>query len=539
MFEIWSIDAIWISVAFFFGVIAKKVNLPPLIGYLAGGFFLNFIGIAEGGTALHVISELGIMLLLFTIGLKLDVKSLLSKDIWLSAGLHMVLSILAFSMLVFILSFFGLSGIGGLGIGSAMIIGFALSFSSTVFAVKILEERGEITSYHGNLSIGILIFQDIVAVVYLTFSKGVLPNLWALGLPIYLLLIRYVLVWFLKLLDKNELLTLFGFLSAFVAGAFAFEFSGIKPDLGALVIGMLLGSHPRSKVLAKHMLGFKDFFLIAFFLNIGLSGLPDINMLVVALLFAIAIPLKGGLFMLILTRMNLRARTAWLVTLSLSNYSEFGLIIAALGYKNGMLDEKWLIIIALALSFSYLLVSPLNAHAHSLYQRYSDILMRLNTKTDHPDDQPLDLGDARVVICGMGHVGRAAYHQLTKKFGNKVIAIDYDRMVVNSLSKTNKNIVWGDTTDFNFWRNVNMPDAELIMMTMHDFASNNNTALALQKCSNTKVKISAPGYTPEEHSSLKDSGVDYVYNYYSRAGSEFATGFLNFLENRENENMGY
>jgi predicted Kef-type K+ transport protein len=535
MFEIWSIDAIWISVAFLFGVLAKKINLPPLIGYLAGGFFLNFMGIAQGGAALHVISDVGIMLLLFTIGLKLDVKSLLSRDVWLSAGLHMVLSILAFSTLVLVLSYLGLSGIGGLSIGSALIIGFALSFSSTVFAVKILEGRGEITSFHGNLSIGILIFQDIVAVVYLTLSKGTLPNLWALGLPLYLWLIRYVLVWFLKLLDQNELLTLFGFLAAFVAGAFVFEFSGIKPDLGALVIGILLGSHPRSNILAKHMLGFKDFFLIAFFLNIGLSGLPNLNMFVIALLFAFAIPLKGGLFMLILTRLNLRARTAWLVTLSLSNYSEFGLIIAAIGFKSGMLDEKWLIIIALALSLSFLFTSPLNTHAHKLFQQFSHILMRLNTKTNHPDDQPLDLGDAKVVICGMGHVGRAAYHQLTKDFSDKVIAIDYNRTVVKTLSKTNKNIVWGDTTDFNFWRNVNMPDVELIMVTMHDFASNNNTALALQKCSSTKIKISAPGYTPEEHSSLKESGVDYVYNYYSRAGSEFATGFLNFLENREND----
>lgn len=535
MLEIWSIDAIWISIAFVFGVIAKKLNLPPLIGYLAGGFALNYFGITEGGIALHMVADLGIMLLLFTIGLKLDIKSLLSKDVWASAGLHMVLSTLAFSAFVFLLSFFGLKGVTDLSIRAIFTIGFALSFSSTVFAVKILEERGEMTSFHGNISIGILIFQDIVAVVYLTASKGELPNIWALGLPIYLFLIRYLLIWILKLLDQSELLTLFGFLAAFVAGAFVFEYSGIKPDLGALIIGILLSSYKPSKELAKHMLGFKDFFLIAFFLNIGLSGLPNMNMLIIALIICILLPMKGYLFMLILTRLNLRARTSWLSTLSLTNYSEFGLIIAALGAKNGTLSNDWLVIIALALSFSYLIASPFNYNAHSLFARFSKYLTKLNTKKDHPDDQPLDLGDARVVICGMGHVGRAAYHQLTKDYDNKVIAIDYDRTMVKNLQEANKNVVWGDTTDFNFWRDVNMPDVELIMLSMRDFASNKNTAQALSKCNKAGIRISAPGTTTEEHQSLKENGVDFVYNYYSRTGTEYALGFTNYLENREKD----
>ena len=533
MLELWTIDAIWISVAFTLGLMAKKVNLPPLIGYLVGGFLLNYIGIREGGMALHVVADLGIILLLFTIGLKIDIRSILSKEILLTSSLHMILSVLAFSMTIFIISFFGIGGLTNLGWQSSILIGVALSFSSTVFAVKVLEEKGEMTSFHGNISIGILIIQDIIAVVFLSISKGELPNIFVLGIPIYLYLIRFVFIWLLKYIDQSELLTLFGFLAAFVAGAIVFEFVGLKPDLGALIIGMLIGSHSRSKELAKHMMAFKDFFLIAFFLDIGMSGLPDINIIFISLLLCLLIPFKTGLFLIILTKLNLRARTSWHASLSLSTFSEFGLIIGIIGMKMGLIDQQWLVIIALALSFSYLLASPLNIKAHAYFDRYSKTLTKLNTKKDHPDDSPLDLGDAEIIICGMGHVGRAAYHHLTKDFADKVIGLDYNKIVVNSLQESHKNVVWSDATDSLFWRNLNMENIRYILLTMDDHASNLNTAIALNNCKNKKFSVSSPGHSIEEHNDLKKEGVDYVYNYYSRAGSEFAGSFMNFLEQRE------
>ena len=537
MLELWTTDAIWISVAFVLGFAAKKINLPPLIGYLAGGFLLNFLGITEGGMALHVVADLGVMLLLFTIGLKIDVKSLLSKEIWLTAGLHMVISVLALGTVVFLVSFFTIAELSTMNWKSSMLIGLALSFSSTVFAVKVLEERGEMTSFHGSISIGILVVQDIIAVIFMSISKGTMPNIWALGLPLYLYLIRLLFVWLLKFIDQGELLTLFGFLAAFVAGAIVFELVGLKPDLGALVLGMLLGTHSRSKELAKQMLSFKDFFLIAFFLDIGLLALPGFNEIIIALILILFIPLKGYLFMFILTKLNLRARTAWYSTLSLANYSEFGLIIAIVGMKLGLLSEQWMIILSLALSFSYLLASPLNRKAHKLFEKYSRFLIKLNTKHDHPDDQPVDLGNVQVVICGMGHVGKAAYHQLTKDFDGSVIGIDYNKNLVEKFQQSNKNIVWGDATDSNFWRDVKMPNVKFILLTMNNHASNLNSATALNKCRARNFNVSAPGHSLEEIEELKHTGIDYVYNYYSRAGVEFANSFMHYLENRKKEKI--
>jgi predicted Kef-type K+ transport protein len=535
MLEIWTTDAIWISVAFVFGMLAKKINLPPLIGFLFGGFLLNFAGFTEGGIALDVVADLGVMLLLFTIGLKLNIKSLLSKEIWLTTSLHMILSVLILGALVFVISWAGIYSATTMSLESAMLIGFALSFSSTIFAVKVLEDRGEMTSFHGRVSVGILVMQDIIAVVFLTVSKGIMPSLWVLGLPLYLIIVRWVFVKILNVIDHGELLTLFGFFAAFVTGAIVFDFVGLKPDLGALTIGVLVGTHSRSKELAKQMLSFKDFFLIAFFLDVGMSGLPTLTTLVIALILVIAIPAKGFLYMLLLTRFNLRARTAWHTTLSLTNYSEFGLITGAIGVSMGIIDNQWMIILALAISFSFLLASPLNTKSHQLFNKFKEKLKKLNTNNIHPDDEPVNLGDAKVVICGMGHIGRAAYHQLTIEYDNKVISIDYDKDVVTKLSDSNKNIVWGDATDSNFWQYVKMPDVKYILITMSDHMSCINTVNALGNCRFRTFSIGVSANHIDEISDLKKAGASFVYNYNSRAGAAFANSFLSFIELRKEE----
>ena len=537
MLELWSVDAVWISVAFVFGMIAKKLNLPPLIGFLFGGFLLNFAGFTEGGIALDVVAEIGVMLLLFSIGLKLNIKTLLTKEIWLTTSIHMVLSVIIQGTLVLLISWVGIYSITNLSIESALLIGFALSFSSTIFAVKVLEDRGEMTSFHGRVSIGILVMQDIIAVIFLTVSKGMVPSIWVLGLPIYLFVLRWVFIRILNILDHGELLSLFGFFAAFVTGAIVFEHLGLKPDLGALVVGVLIGTHPRSKELSKQMLSFKDFFLIAFFLNVGMSGLPTLSTLIIALILIFAIPAKGLLYMVLLTKFDLRSRTAWYTSLSLANFSEFGLITAAIGVKMGLIDNQWMIILALAMSISFLLASPLNEKSHKLFRRYKSILNKLNTNNVHPDDEPVNLGDAKVVICGMGHIGRAAYHRLTNEFGNKVIAIDYDKDVVKRLAKANKNIVWGDSTDSIFWQNVKMPDVEYVLLTMNDYASNLNTVSALSDCKFRTFSIAASANHIDEITELKNMGASFVYNFNSRAGAAYAEGFVNFIDNRKGENQ--
>lgn len=533
MLEPWLLNTVWISLAFLCGFLAKRISLPPLIGFLAAGFALNIFNITEGSQAIEVAADIGVMLLLFTIGIKLNIKDLFERVIWMGTSLHMLITTALFGGLVFLISVSGLRYFTQVDLPAAFIIGFALSFSSTVFAIKVLEERGEISAFHGRVSIAILIMQDIFAVIFISFSKGEMPSIWALALPLFLIIIRFLLFRVLNKIGHGEMLTLFGLFAAIVVGGASFQVVGLKPDLGALIMGILLGGHNRSKEVASHMMGYKDFFLIAFFFQIGLSGLPTWNTLIVALILLVVIHFKGALFMLILTRFNLRARTAWLSTLSLMNYSEFGLIVAGIGAEAGWIEEEWLVILALTLALSFLISSPFNHYAHRLFDRYKNLLMKLNTKRIHPDDEPIVLGDAEILLCGMGRVGMVAYKHLNEKFSDKIVGIDYNHEKVKLLKSSNINVRWGDSTDSNFWENVDMPNMKIVLLTANDYQTDLITAQELCCIVNRNFKVAALGHYEDEIESLKAAGVNFVYDHYTLLGKEFAWEFLDYLGQAE------
>lgn len=535
MIDSWYLDSVWISFAFLGGLLVKRINLPPLIGFLVAGFALNFAGFTQGGPALEGAADLGVMLLLFTIGLKLNVRSLLKPEIWLATTLQMLLMSVMFGLVVFGLSFSGLYYFIGLDFTSAIIIGFALSFSSTVFAIKILEDRGEVNSFHGKLAIGLLVMQDIVAVIFLTVIGGETPEIWVIALPLYLVVVRYVLLKLLNSVDHGEMLTLFGFFAAFVVGAMSFKLFGLKADLGALVIGALMSNHHRSKELAKHMMGYKDFFLVAFFLKIGLSGFPTLSALAIALILSVFLLAKGGIFLFLFTRFNLRARTSWLATLSLMNYSEFGLIVAAIGVQQGVIGVEWMTIIALALSFSFLIGSPLNTRSHALFNKYRNQITKLNKHCEHPDDEITELGKAEFLICGMGRIGHVVYHYLHGKYGENVVAIDYDMEKVEKLQAANKKVFWGDATDSVFWERANLKDIKMVFISMTDHASNVNVAKEIEGMKEKKFMIGSTSKFSDDFIELKKHGVDFVYNYYDRLGADFAERFVKYSTHKMEE----
>src|SRR6056297_2119664 len=140
-------DPLWILAAFLFGVAASKIGLPPLVGYLLAGFFLNSIGV-EGGDTLAKIANAGVTLLLFTIGLKLKLKSLAKPEVWAGTSIHMAVTVSVFSVLIVMLGSLGVPLFDALNMQTALLVAFALSFSSTVFAVKVLEGKNEMASRH-------------------------------------------------------------------------------------------------------------------------------------------------------------------------------------------------------------------------------------------------------------------------------------------------------------------------------------------------------------------------------------------------------
>lgn len=515
------VNSVWIGSAFISGFLFKRMSLPPMLGFLLSGFLMNFLGLTDGSLALEEIADLGIILLLFTIGLKLDLKGLAKPEIWGGATVHALLTIAFLVVVILAGSSMGLSELVGLPPSQAVLIGFALSFSSTVFAVKFLEEKGEMNSHHGRVSIGILIMQDLMAVFFLTISKGAFPSLWALAIPVLLLALRPVLFYIISNIGHGELLPLSGFFIALAIGTTSFSLVGLKPDLGALFVGLLVGNHPRATELSKSLYNFKDLFLVGFFFQIGLTGIPQLSHILIALVLVAALPVKSFIYFFILTRFHRRVRTSMLAALTLSNYSEFGLLVAAIASKKDWISPDWLIIVALALTFSFLLAAPLNSKANLLYEKCAGFLRRFETSKEHPDDAIIDLGNSDILIFGMGPFGTMAYETTRERMDDKVLAVDQNKKLVEAHQLAGRHILWGDATDYDFWNKINLEKIKIIMLTMKNHRAN---LLALQeiKAAGFQGPVTTIAQFDDELLELEKAGATAAYNIFSEAGAGYA-----------------
>lgn len=514
------LDIVWITIAFALGLLARQVHLPPLVGYLAAGFVLHGLG-TRADDLLHELAEMGVTLLLFTIGLKLKLDSLVRPQVWGVAGLHLVLAVSVMVPVFLVLGRLGMPFMEALDPAGATVLAFALSFSSTVFAVKVLEEKGEMTSLYGTIAIGILIIQDLAAVLFLAFSAGKIPSIWAVAL---LLLIpgRRVLLSLLERAGHGELLVLFG-LTLALGGAQLFEVLGVKGDLGALILGVLVATHPKTSELAKALLSFKDLFLVGFFLSIGLGGAPTRDMVLVALVLLVLVPAKGWLFHRLMLRFRLRARTSFLAGLGLANYSEFGLIVTAIGITNGWLGSEWLVVTAIALSFSFAAASPLNSYSHELYERLSRRLCRVQRPDRLTFEAEIDPGDADVIILGMGRVGTGAYDTLEVQKGRRPVGIDADPYMVARHKAAGRNVIQGSATDPDFWHRLRLKNGSirLVLLAMPQVSENVFAAEHLLREGFTGL-IGAIAKFPDDEPVLERAGVHMVFNLYAEAGAGFA-----------------
>jgi predicted Kef-type K+ transport protein len=519
-------DFLWIFIAFVCGFLAKQINLPPLIGYLAAGFGLHAYGVVPT-SVLDVLGDIGVMLLLFTIGLKLNVNSLFKPEVWAGASGHMSVIVLLTTINCTFLAVLGFMYFVDLNVAGAALVGFAVSFSSTVIAIKVLEEKGEMRSRHGQVAIGILVIQDIAAVIFVTFASGVALSWWVLvlvGLP----LLRPLLFWVLDRSGHGELLPLSGIFLAF-AGGELFEWVGLKAHLGALVIAVLLSGHAKASELSKTLLNFKDIFLIGFFLAIGFTAVPTVDMLGVALIMAVALPFKAGLFFFWLSYLKLRARTAFLTSLSLANYSEFGLIVCSISVAQGLLKPEWLVIMALSVSLSFVFSSVMNAQGHRLFQRWSSQLKRFEKMERLPEDQVAELGDAVILIVGMGRVGSGAYDYLREDSDQKICGIDMDRDRVESHRGKGRNVIFGDAEDPAFWSYTPLENVHLIMFSMPSYLDILEAQKQLDQLG-FKGRTAGVAKYKDEETLLLEGGVDEVFNFYAEVGSGFANQSIHLLQ---------
>lgn len=509
-------EPITILFAFLCGVVFRRFGFPPLPGYLMAGFISHFLGFGDVDL-ISAIADIGILLLLFTIGLKLNVRELAAPQVWGVAGLQ-ILIVVPLTALVIIASGWVFPALFLEDRSAPWVLAFALSFSSTVFAVKMFEDRGETISLHATLAIGVLVIQDILAVIYLVLASDTPPGMEALFL-LALPLLRPVGLFLLKHAGHGELVLLFGITIA-LGTAQLFEFVHLKGGLGALMAGVLLANSSRAKELYNSLIGLKDLFLIGFFLQIGYYGLPSGEMMIVAIALGLLIFIRPFLYYLLFTAFRLRARTSLLASFALFNYSEFGLIVAAIAVSQGLLSAEWLTTLAVAVSISFFLATPVNANAHRIYQKFHGLLHRVERRERLTQELPAKLTDARIVVLGMGRVGVGAYNYFAERHQDEVIGVEENFAKVLEHQKAGINCVHGDASDHDFWVDTGIQSREIVLVSLSNH-SENLTVVKLARASGFKNRLAVVSRYPDEQIELEALGC-IVFNLYAEAGYGFA-----------------
>ncbi|MEX2605489.1 MAG: cation:proton antiporter family protein [Gracilimonas sp.] len=501
-------EILWLIAAYVLGMVVSKIKIPPLVGFLGAGILLSLYGV-ESTAALHEIGHIGVLLLLFTVGLHLRFKSILRPEVLGAGSLHLVITAGIFSLVAY---YFGFNWT------QSLIIGILLGFSSTVLAAKALESRGELGAFHARVSIGILIVQDIVAIAVLALTGGGAPSIWGLGL-IALPLFRPVLIKALIASGHDELQLIFALILA-IGGGTLFDVLGLSSELGALVFGALLSGHELADELSEKLWGLKEAFLVGFFLEVGLAGLPDYDAIIFCLVILALLPLKSALYFFMLTGFKLRARNAFMVMGTLASFSEFTLIAGVVAVSGGFIPESIMTSFALLVAISYAFNAPFTENINAIWNRFEYSLLRYERDAKHPGDQVVSLGGAQYLVLGMGQAGASAYNYL-KERDYKVIGMESDPAKIEHNLENKRRVVYGDAQDPELWQNIDLSNIKSIMLAIPNPETKIEATKLIRQYGFTGDVV-ALTMRSDENKALQDAGATSVCLPVSEAGRKLA-----------------
>ena len=512
------VPAIYLLAVVVLGFAATLLRLPPLVGFLAAGFVLGASDLPNLDFV-QTLGDLGVAVLLFTIGLKLDPRVLARREVAGTAAIALVLLTTLSAALVVPLLLVGL-WVDTVTPAGAVALCFALSFSSTVVVVKLLEDRDDAASLYGRIAIGVLVAQDIAAVAYMTFSSEEPPSPWALSL---------VALWpasglfgkVLNRIDHREMRTLFGMSMALLPGYLLFDILGLDGDLGALIMGALLASHPAAKELSSALFTIKELLLVGFFLAIGMDGVPGAGAFVLAAALLLLLPVRALVYAVVVRLMRMRRRTSVMTGLAMTAYSEFALIVVSVAVRQKLLGGDWTAAVSLALALSFIVSSIVNRRPAGLVRRMTGRIPHRPSSTLHPEERPLNLLGVRTVVFGMGRVGRATYNRLYADGETGVLGIDNDASKVETLAKQGYNILEADATDQEFWDRLDAVHTTKAVLAMSEPGANVRVLEWLNR-SSFEGRVIAVAAFDDEAETMRRAGVDAVINMYDGLGDALA-----------------
>lgn len=480
MEEIFIQLAIILFIAFVISYIARLFKQPLIIGYIITGMiigpFIIYSGVSKEIT--DIFSHFGIAFLLFIVGLHLNPKVI--KEI----GIASLLIGLAQIILTFGATFLVSLKLLGFDAMTSAYAGIAIAFSSTIIIMKLLSDEGQLESLYGKISIGILIIQDLVAVGVLIIISSLSGGadfgffttnglLMGGGLVFILLLVGFFVLPFLtkNIAKSQELLFLFSICWCFIVAALFSKF-GFTIEIGALVAGVILSVSPYSIEISSKVRPLRDFFLIIFFIILGLSiQISNIGSVIVAaiVLSLISLIFKPLILMIMMALFGYTKRNNFLVGVTLSQISEFSVIILTLGVAVGHLTSEILSTIALTLIITIILSTYMIIYSEKIYLKISKHLSIFERKKIK-ESKFID-DEYEYILFGENRVGFSIMQSFIKMKKNYLI-VDFNPQRVKGLLSKKINCIYGDLSDSDFLDSLKIDKAKLIVSTVPEMEIN-------------------------------------------------------------------
>lgn len=442
------------------GALGQLLKQPLIVMFIALGVLAgpSFLDIVHSKENIHLLAEIGIALLLFIVGLKLDLRIIKSVGkIALMTGLGQVIFTSVIGFLI---------GIGlGFSILHSFYIAVALTFSSTIIIVKLLSDKKEIDSLHGQIAIGFLIVQDIVVIlVMIVLSAMRQQDDFSLGLSIVrtlgsgtimvvstIVLMRWVIPVLSQFLARSqELLTLFA-IAWSVTLATVGQLMGFSGEVGAFLAGVSLASSPFKDIISSRLVSLRDFLLLFFFVNLGAT--LDLSLIgsqvLPALTFSIFVLIGNPIIVLIIMGvMGYRKRTSFLAGLTVAQISEFSLIFAGLGLAVGHINEEVVGLITLVGLITIGLSTYMILYSYQIYDFIAPALSIFEKKNPFREAAFETVENVRhdVLIFGLGRFGKQLA-DLLEHSKLTYLAIDFDPQVVKLWKERGRSVIYGDIED--------------------------------------------------------------------------------------------
>lgn len=523
-------DSIFIQLAIILGLsstlgyLVHLFNLPLIIAYLFGGLLLSSVSIWDIKTfqTLSFLPEIGIAFVLFLVGMELDFREIkqLGRPIFITGVLQVIITSIVGSSLARFL---------GLGYFESIYLGLGLSFSSTIVIIKLLLEKKELTSLYGKLSVGILLLEDLLAVLVLLWLSSASSFL-NLGLTnsfpavVYLIKIailfssaflfnRYFIPKIFKAVSlSSELLFLTALSWCFIYVSLAIML-GFSIVVGAFLAGITLATSPYHFQIQSKVKPLRDFFLTLFFVYLGTQVnfqfmISTAHLILLFTLYAVLV--KPVIFLLILGIFGFRKHTMFQTALNLSQVSEFSLIIILVGLQSKLVSPESLTIISATAVLSMIISSLMITHANRIYKFSSKAITffeRKNFSFPLESSSEVELID-HVVLIGGHRVGGEVIKFLQKE-KIVLVVLDFNPLQVEALKKAKIPAVYGDMSDPEILDSVNLSSAKLLISTSPN-VSDNLFLLAQINERGLNLPVIMRAETTIEAKKLYKKGADFV-----------------------------